>query len=211
MRGEGGREVVMIRIERRPEDISNQELCDIIHEAHMVNYDKGLIYGTSTISEDALRKKFCEGTACFVAFDEGQLVGMECVSVRQIDKWYHKGETAYLELIAVRPGNQGKGIASKLKDHCITYAKEIGLDTCLLVSAEDNVAIGKIYSSVGFLKVGYGAGASNNFYSVFYMKWIGKCPFSTWYVNFRFALDRLIHRLVFLPGGKLRFGLVKSL
>lgn len=196
----------MIRIEERPDHISYKELCDLIHEAHTVNRDRGLIYGTSKISEDDLGRKFRAGTVCFVAFDGDQLVGMACVSVRRINKWYHKGETAYLELFAVKPGNQGKGIARKLRDYCIEHAKRMGMKTCLSVSAEKNVAMRKIYSSIGFLQVGYGAGKSNNFYSIFYMKWIDKCPFSNYYVSFRFKVDRFLHRLVYRPGGNMRFG-----
>lgn len=195
----------MITIIERPDTISDIQLCNLIHDAHQVNYDKGLIYGTSKITELEIRNKFeRQGTICFVAMDENDLVGMECVSIIDVKKWYHKGKAAYFELIAIKPGNQGKGIATMLRDRCIEYAKDKGLSFCLSISAEKNEAIRRIYENCDFKKVGYGAGKTNNFYSIFYAKWLKDCPYADLYIRMRFWLDKLAHRVVFKEGGKLR-------
>lgn len=194
----------MIRITERTTE-SSAELCDLLHRAHEPLRKQGLDYGTGHISESDMQKKLNADAICYVAYDEDKLVGMEVCSFITINKWFHKGQTAYFELIGVLPEYQGAHIGRALRDQCIKCAKEHGSKTIYSIAAEDNKPIGALYSQLGFKIVGYGAGKTNNFYSVLYMKWFGDCPYSDTYIKFRFLLDRLAHRIIYLPGGNIRF------
>ena len=156
----------------KPEEISFADIQSVIFASHETNRKNGLNYGTANIKVDDLQKKASTGSYFFVSLVEGQLAGCACLSRSNIHKWYYSGNVAYIELVAVLPKFQGYGIGGKLIDKCLECAQEQKYGAVLSASAERNISFMKVVTKRGFLKVGYGAGTSNNFYSNFYFKWL---------------------------------------
>lgn len=104
-----------IFIEKRPNDISASALADLIRRAHSVNIRKGLVYGTSEISDTKMEKTLLN-SVCYVAYigSEKRVVGTCTITDTELNRWYHHGKAAYIHLIAVDPEYAGMKIGSKM-------------------------------------------------------------------------------------------------
>jgi len=91
-------------------------------------------------------RKITEKATRFEVWADGALVGLVAV-------YYNDSEhrVAYITSVSVLRGWQGLGIASKLMERCIHYAKELSYERIALEVDRDNVAAIRLYMKKGFM------------------------------------------------------------
>ena len=187
-----------IIVKEKPENLSYEKICKLIREAHKCNIEKGLKYGSASITEEGYKKKALNiSFKTFVAMVDDEVVGTLSVSVIDVNRWFHKGKAGYIELVAVDPEIRGKHIFKSLYDECERYLKEYFIDKILIISAEKNEAIKSFCLKNGFYIVKYGRGVSNNFFSNFYFKWINGCPHKDIVIKIIFLIDKMAHIIAY--------------
>ncbi|MBS7210344.1 MAG: GNAT family N-acetyltransferase [Lachnospiraceae bacterium] len=139
----------------------------LLSKSHSENISKGLVYATATQTPERLKQKIGDGI-CFVAVENGKLVGTATVCQKKIDYWYYTGTVALIKLVAVDPDNKHSGIGTQLIETCINYAKENGIKVVVTDSAEENAVFGKLAKRCGFKVIDYCKYKANNFVSTVY-------------------------------------------
>ena len=186
-------------------NITCEQVAELIRRAHSANIEKNLLYGTrSTTVTDIEKILNQDNREVFIATLESKLVGTSTVSIVDCNKWFHKGSAAYIELAGVDANYKGHHIFQSILDEQFRYIDGKGVDLIFTVSAEQNAAVKNTFMKKGFKKVAYGAGKSNNFYSVYYARWEKKCPYSDAYIALRYFIDKVARVIYFKKGGERR-------
>ena len=196
---------IIVRCVKQNDYITGKQIAELIRNAHSVNQKINLLYGTRNVTGSQIDEKICsDKSEVFVAISGDKIIGTGTVTIRKCDKWFFSCEAAYIELAAVDPTQRGQHIFQKILDAQFKWISKLDLNLIYSVSAEENISMKKIFLKNGFKIVAYGAGKSNNFYSVYYAKWIKKCPYREGYLKIRFLMDKIGHILVYKKGGKRR-------
>ena len=199
MSADSGNKTVFEVIEK-PESVSYRQIQDLLSRAHEDNEAKGLHYATTKQSEQRLMEKIGKEGVCFVAVNDKTIAGTGSIGILNISHWYFHGRAAHLQLIGVDPAYRGHHLGSLILEKLIEKAGDMGFETAVMTSAEENTAIKKLALKYGFKMVNYDTYRNNNFYSVVYMKWLDHCPFNDGYINMRYNLKRLYTRMRYRPG-----------
>ncbi len=148
------------------------EIHDVLYQAHENNRKKGIVYQSSLLSGDELRKKIGDGIT-YVAIKDDRVVGTGSVSMRVGKYWYDKGLTvAHFCFDAVLTDYQGQGIMKQIDAVKYAYAASRGAQIVRSGTSEKNIIQRERYKRDGFTPVDYLVSRGNNFYSVMYAKWL---------------------------------------
>ena len=106
----------------------------------------------SRLKDEESMRALINQAKCFICIHQSNIVGMAFI-VLQGHPWEDfKAEWAYIRMVGVHPDYQGKGIAKKLAQMCITYAKENKERILALHTSEFMDAARHLYESLGFKK-----------------------------------------------------------
>ena len=151
--------------------VSLADIQRLISKAHRDNIKNGLLYATASQTMEKLKQKIGDGV-CFVAEENGNLIGTATVCLKKINYWYYNGTVALIKLVAVDPDSKHSKIGTKLIEACIRQAKENRVKVVVTDSAEKNVIFGKLASRYGFKTIDYCKYKANNFISIVYALFI---------------------------------------
>lgn len=165
--GGGRHSEVEIRKLTSDDVISLEDIQKLISKAHNDNIKNGLFYATATQTIEKLRQKIGDGI-CFIAEENGKLIGTATVCTKKINYWYYNGTIALIKLVAVDPDSKHSKIGTRLIEACVYQAKENGIKVVVTDSAEENVIFGKLASRCGFKAIDYCKYKANNFVSTVY-------------------------------------------
>lgn len=195
-----------IRVMERPPEVSYADIQKLLTRAHQSNTEKGILYVTATQSVEELAQKLeCDDGVCFVAMEGDKLVGTRTVSFRKLNYWYHSGDVAIFKLVGVDPDYRRRHISSMLSARAFEEVRKHGRNVIVTDSAEENIPTKNQLLKQGFVMADYCVYAQNNFYSNVYVNWLDGCPYSKWYLAFRYRLKRFWIRLRYKPGKINRF------
>lgn len=189
----------------KPENITFDEIHELLWDANQKNRDDGFVLSTSEMSGNQLKKRIGADGHCFVALIDNQLVGTLSLRYLQRNSWFAKGKIADYMLAGVHPDFQGKHINTALSELAFETASKDGCDAIELDTAENNTHAIEVYRHLGFKKVSYKANPSGDHYSVIMMKWLNGCPFSPLYISLRFHIKKCLVMIFYTPGKKKRF------
>ena len=85
------------------------------------------------------------GGAIFVALEGGRVIGTGAVAP-------HAPGEMELAKLAVHPAARGRGVARRLANACLAYAREQGARRLVLVSSSRLQAALRLYESLGFVR-----------------------------------------------------------
>ena len=130
------------------------EIIEYIHEYkdHVNNLMHEILvkeYGFEQFSDGILNsqnEEYCMGNnKLWIAMEDGEIIGT--TGIIEIDK-----TSALLKKIYVKENYRGKGIAQKLLNQCLEYAKNIGYDYVYLETYHRLERAKAFYSKNGFLE-----------------------------------------------------------
>jgi len=87
-------------------------------------------------------------TVLFIAEDNGQIVGTLSLVVYNIPT----GTKAWIEDVVTDEAARGKGVARRLIESALEYARKLGIKKIDLTSSNDRVAAHELYRKTGFVK-----------------------------------------------------------
>lgn len=189
-----------VQVIEKPDFISWDSIHEILYKAHESNRKNGVFMRTATLSGEELKNRIGDKGQCFVVLVNGELAGTISVKFILRNTWYHKGRIADMMLAGVLPKYKGCGLYSLLTQECYAYSKKNGIDVIELDTAEGNIKLQSISLKNEFKYVATKASPYTKHYSVVMVKWLGKCPFSTKYINFRYKLQTFLFKLRYKRG-----------
>lgn len=189
-----------IKIIPKPEEISFDNIHELLVEAHQKNYKNGIVLRYSKMTGEQIKETLGDEGQCWVAMDGNKLVGTTSVTFFQGKDWWNKGKkVAHGCFTGILNQYQGIGILDDLNALKYEYTIAHGADMNQGDTAENNHTVLKVLGKDGYKVVSYFA-AKNNHYSVRIVKWLNGCPFSDKYINRRFKIARFLTRLQYKPG-----------
>jgi len=87
---------------------------------------------------------------CFVCLDNDKIVGVAYLIPSGNPTDIFKPEWSYIRMVGVNPKYRGQGIARKLTEMCIDFAKQNNEKTIALHTSEFMDAARHLYESIGF-------------------------------------------------------------
>lgn len=190
----------------KPEEVTFQEIRDILQKAHQENFKRGIVMKTPNLSAEELKKKIGAEGKCFVAMTNGKVIATASYRKKKVNGWFFNGDAAELMMAGVDPEFQGQHIFSKLDAVRMQAIRDAGIEHIVFDTAEDNKKRQEIAIKDGFKYVSFFA-PSTNHYSVLMMKWLNGCPYSDFYCKLRFNIRKLKIKILYKPGHIRRFRL----
>ena len=200
------------RIIGKPDEISYEEITDVLHEAHASTADKGMHFVALTQTAEETRKRLGEDGKFFVALARSEdgsgeeiLAGVGAVAFYKSCKgWYGKGQPyADIKMVGVRNEFKGQGISSALYRALEEYAFS-RVDLITMNTAEDNAIVLDSNARHGWKRVDFRSWSKTDYYSVVMAKWKDACPFSDAAVKRHYELSKAKTRLLRNADGKRR-------
>ena len=190
-----------IRMMEKPEWVSWNDMHELLLAAHKKNIEKGVVMQTTTMTDDDIEKYLGEDGKCFVAFCGDALVGTTSVRVSKGDRWYDKDMiVAKGTMSAILPEYQGLGLLEDMNVLRDRYIAENGVQLLEGDTPEENVLVRKLVTKKGFKEVRFFPASHQNHYSVYFVKWLGECPFTDNYIHRRFKISEKLTKWQYKPG-----------
>lgn len=178
-----------IRIIEKPDWVSWEDIHKVLWDAHAENRKKGIVMSYPSLAGEEIKKKIGDNGKMFVAIEGDKVVGTLALIKRVEKRWYNSGTCGYLCFGAVLPTYSGKGIYKSLYQLAETTAKQMGLPVLTRDTNEKNARMLKITKQEGYHYVA--CKAYKDHYNIVRAKWLGKCPFPTWYIKMRYLISKL--------------------
>lgn len=167
-----------IRILKKPEYVTYEQIQECLDKAHEVNIKKGLVYATKGQSVEKLIEKLKNAITYVALTPDNHVVATASVQFRSINHWYQNGEIGLLKLVGVLPEYSGLKLATFLLLIRRIEVQSRKIEVMVTDSAEENMAIRNLYLQNGFKIVDCCKYPENNFVSVVYAYWFHGCPHS---------------------------------
>ncbi len=186
-----------IRVIEKPEEISFEVIWELLHKAHQINFDRGIVLGTMKYSVEEMENAVRDNNGkTFVAMDGAKVVGTCSCWVGQKMSWYHKGPVMKWMLVGVLPEYKGRRIVARLVEAVETEAKARNIDLLYYDSAVKNIEMLKATKRMGFVPVYSFKPKTSNYSSVGMVKWLNGCPYSSLYRIYRYRKKRAAVEMV---------------
>lgn len=190
-----------IRIIPKPDNISYDDIHELLLEAHKKNYKNGIILQYTQMTGDQIKELLGEESECWVAMDGDKLVGTTSVTFFQGKRWWNKGKkVAHGCFTGILNQYQGLGIMEELNQKKYDYIIQHGVDMTEGDTAETNKTVLKVFGKQGFKVVAFFAPTGSDHYSVRLVKWLNDCPYSDKYINRRCKWSERITKMRYKPG-----------
>lgn len=198
-----------INIVEKPDWVSWDEIHSVLWKAHARNREKGIIMAYPSLTGDEIKRRVENNGKMFIALDGQNVVGTLALIIKKGNKWYNKGTYGYLCFGAVLPNYSGKGIYRSMYKVAETTAQNMGISVITRDTNEHNARMLKISKQEGYHFVE--CKAYKDHFNIVRAKWLGKCPFPTWYIQTRFVLSKIYikarYRMDSQKGKVKRFGI----
>lgn len=183
----------MAEIEYRvkPDNVTYDELYDLLFKAHAGNREKGLIINPNIHNGKDLEEHLGEGHVCMVAMDGERAVGTLSVKIQKGDRPITKRLTVgYLMNLGVSEDYRRRGIGAGLLAKCGEYAAENGADALVLYVVARNKAV-DLYKESGFLEADFMARRTLKQNSIYMIQWLGRHKIPDWVINIYYKMRKL--------------------
>lgn len=196
----------MIRLEimeeiqymEKPDWVSWDDVRICLNAAHQVNKKGGFEMLNATITTDALTE-MVKDARCFVALDGKKVVGIACVKILNMKKWFVRDQVLYTFCDGILPEYRGTDVYFGLRKVREAYVKSTGIKIHMFRTSEHNKVVIKLNKKRGFKLVQFHPTPKKiaNYYNVTMVKWDDGCPFPDWFLNFMFKLSKIVSKTFF--------------
>ena len=100
----------------KPEWVSWESIHECLNAGHEYNRKRGVYMVSATKTPDDLKEYLKEGK-CFVAIDDGKVVGTVSLRLVKCKQWWAKGKTVAISCLdAIIPGYKGTDVFFELNE-----------------------------------------------------------------------------------------------
>lgn len=178
-----------IQVVEKPDWVSWDEIHEVLWKAHENNRKKGVIMSYPSLSGEEIKNKIGNNGTLFVAIEKDKVIGTLALIKKTGKQWYDKGEYGYLCFGAVLPECSGKGVYRSLYKLAEATAKQMKLSVLTRDTNENNARMLKITRQEGYHFVE--CKAYKDHFNIVRAKWLSECPYSLWYIKFRFVISKI--------------------
>ena len=187
-------DVSNIRIIEKPDWVSWEDIHQVLYRAHEENRSKGMVMALPMKPAEEIAKIVGDEGIMFVTLDDTKVIGTCAIVPKKIkNKWYANEKFAYICFASLLPEYRGLGIFGEMERMRLAKVKELGYTAIYGDTHENNIHRIEIAKKDGFKIVDYIPW--KNHYNKAIIKWMGDCPYSDRYINFRFQLSRIFVKL----------------
>ena len=189
------------------DDISFEELADILHDAHRSTSEKGLHFVASTQNACETKQRLGKNVFFLVALDTQTNARVGCIAIvpdYNLRYWFNKGRSCYIAMLGVRNAYKGRGIGSLLWNAAEKYSFEMS-DILIMDTAVNNNIVIDDRTRNGWKIVRYHSSCKTNYYSVMLAKWRENCPYPNLYINIMRKLSFCLNHIFKRKDGSIRF------
>src|SRR5690554_4764282 len=162
-----------VKIIPKPENISWEEITELLNIAFQQRVEQGLNYLAATQGVEVTKRRVAGGI-CLVALINNKLVGTATLHIVKTEnnrkKWFYESSYGYLSQLAVHPKYKSKGIGGKLQKERIRLCYENKVDAILGDTSVHAKDLLEWHRRMGAQKVGYLSHTTTNYYSVQFRK-----------------------------------------
>lgn len=189
-----------IVVRQKPNHISWELLAECQQRAHEYNKKCGIYMQCANYTALEL-KEAVKGGITLVAIDSnGSLMGMLSIIFQRVNRWWHKGEGAYICYVAVNPEYKECGVYKALSIKAEEMIKRHGVVVEYLNTHVKNVIAQRAYKRDGYSKVRFSPGSGTNYYSVEMAKWLDGKGKNKTICQFMYIVSKFIVKLIYKPG-----------
>ena len=116
----------VIQFMEKPEWVSWDDVRSCLNRAHQLNKKRGFEMRNSTITTEELLETV-KDAHCFVALLDDKVVGVACVRIENIKKWYAREPVVYYFCDGVLPEYRGTEVYFGLNEIKYRFVKESGI------------------------------------------------------------------------------------
>lgn len=194
-----------MKIIKKPDEVSFDEVAEVLHDAHRSNQEKGMIFPAGYQSGEELREHLGETGTFYLAYnDKNDLCAVGALKYRYWNKWFCKGVLCGDILsVGVRQRYKGMGISKKM----FLFLEEEAFRHCDLVTmntAEHNTIMLESRLHDGWRYVDFLSHDGTNFYSIMLAKWNGHPQYSARRCREMFLIRKLYTTAIKRENGDLR-------
>ena len=176
---------------RKPEEITYDEIFDLVYAAHDGNRKQGLVINPGMRSGADFEKHLGDRSLCMVAMDGDRMVGTMSVRIEQGTRRLTKNMlTGYMMNLAVNEEYRGRGIGSELMNRLCDYAAGEGAKAAVFYVVARNKAV-KLYKELGFIEADFLARRTLKQNSIYMLKWLGKPGYPDWAVKLYYTVRKV--------------------
>lgn len=168
------RQVIEIKV--KTNEISFDEVRNVMLSAHEFAQKKKIFFGTSKLSAGEMEDIIGSDGVCFIATLTDKVVGTLSISLDNMDTWYFHGCVGRIRYVAVLPEYQGRHIASKLIERAMVWMREQRIDVSVVSTPSLNFNAIQMYVKSGFRKAEFYM--CDDYYVVRMVKFMKKWPYS---------------------------------
>lgn len=167
----------VISVIEKSDSITWEMIRETIIAAHGNNLSKGLVVRSTTMTTEQLANQVGDGK-CFVAIDEGRVVGVAAVRIKDCNQWFCHSKVAHFLLDAVLPEYQGTGIYSKLQQKRYEFVEKSHVDIITTNTAATNKRMTTMLPAHGFHRALMFKVVDTDHFSITWVKWLRNAPAS---------------------------------
>jgi GNAT superfamily N-acetyltransferase len=193
----------------KPENITWEEITDLLHKGYAEHLKNGILYSAAVQDVSKTIERLEEGT-CMVVLYKGKLIATETYVLKRrkhslIHKWYYDNSYFYLHSLTVHPDYKRRGIGSMLRNRIVEIAKETGVDSIISDTSIKAKWLISWYDRLGHKKVGLVSHKGTNYYSVVMKTPLKNKNVPDWYRLIRYGISYLICKTLYKENGDFRF------
>ncbi len=189
----------------KPKSISWEDLARCQQRAHESNKASGVNMQCAEFSASDLKKEVEKGTTLVALDENGNLAGMLSIDFRSVNRWWHRGEAAYICYVAVPPEYKGKGIYRLLSQKASELIVDRNVNVEYLNTHIRNTVAQTVYEKDGYQKVRFSPGSGSDYYSVEMAKWLNGKGKNRFLCRLIYLASELLIPLLYKPGKIRRF------
>lgn len=175
----------------KPKEVSWNSIHECLWAAHAPNRANNINMSFSKLTGEKLKEKVEKGNGkIFVAFDVDKIIGTSAYTIENRNRWFCNEKYAYICLDGVLPEYTGNGIYKNLYLYREIEIRKKNIRVVVFETHEKNKRMRTIQERHGFKLVGYKK-CNDGHFNVIMAKWIDGCPFSNYYIKYRYLLNYL--------------------
>ena len=187
-----------IRYLEKPDWVSWDDIRKCLNAAHQVNKKTGFEMRNANITTETLTE-MVKDARCFVALKGKKVIGVACVKILNMKKWFVRDQVLYTFCDGILPEYRGTDVYFSLRKEREAYVKSTGIKIHMFRTSEHNNVVINLNKKRGFKLVQFQPTKKKhaNYYQVTMVKWDDGCPFPDWFLNFMFKLSKIVSKTFF--------------
>lgn len=194
-----------VKIIEKPDEVSLEDITNLLHDAHMVNQEKGFELITANQNVEDTKDRLGNGKFIIALVKDELAACGAMIPKPDFRSWFYCGPCMEFHMWAVKRKFQGMGLAALIDKKREEIAFE-QFDVIVSSTGRKNALVLNMWKKNGYIPVDYASFGENAYTSIAVAKWKDGCPHPIWY-TIVYYYKKIRYILVRRDNGDIRSGL----